>query len=155
MRSMNVRRHLNAPRARVYAALVDADAIAKWRVPEGMKSHVHAFDARAGGAFRVSLTYDAATGTGKTSAQTDTYHGHFVKLVPDEEVVEATEFETDDPAMRGEMTTTMTLTDRDGGTDLTARHEGLPPGLSLADNETGWNMALDKLAALVETHHRG
>jgi hypothetical protein len=26
----------------------------------------------------------------------------------------------------------------------------LPPGLSLADNETGWRMAFAKLAALVE-----
>jgi hypothetical protein len=25
-----------------------------------------------------------------------------------------------------------------------------PPGLSPADNQTGWQMALDKLAALVE-----
>jgi hypothetical protein len=27
----------------------------------------------------------------------------------------------------------------------------LPPGLSPADNETGWRMALAKLAALVES----
>jgi hypothetical protein len=26
----------------------------------------------------------------------------------------------------------------------------VPPGISLADNETGWRMALDKLAAFVE-----
>jgi hypothetical protein len=29
-------------------------------------------------------------------------------------------------------------------------HEGLPPGLSSADNEVGWREALAKLAALVE-----
>jgi hypothetical protein len=29
-------------------------------------------------------------------------------------------------------------------------HENLPSGLSTADNETGWRMALDKLAALAE-----
>jgi Activator of Hsp90 ATPase homolog 1-like protein len=48
------------------------------------------------------------------------------------------------------MTITITLTDADGGTDLLAVHSGLPPGLSPADNETGWRMALAKLAALVE-----
>ena len=53
-------------------------------VPTGMTSHVHAFDAREGGAFRISLAYDAPTGTGKTTAHTDTYHGRFVKLVTDE-----------------------------------------------------------------------
>jgi hypothetical protein len=45
---------------------------------------------REGGSFRISLTYDAPTGTGKTSAQTDTFHGRFVKLVPDEQVVNET-----------------------------------------------------------------
>ena len=102
------------------------------------------------GAIRISLTYDAPTGTGKTSAQTDTYHGRFVRLVPDEEVVEVVEFETDDPAMRGEMTITFTLSDADGGSDLLAVHDDLPPGLSPADNELGWSMSLAKLAALVE-----
>jgi uncharacterized protein YndB with AHSA1/START domain len=73
-----------------------------------------------------------------------------VKLVPNEQVVEVDEFETEDPALRGEMTITFTLADADGGTDLLAVHEGLPSGVSPADNETGWRMALAKLAALVE-----
>jgi uncharacterized protein YndB with AHSA1/START domain len=141
---------MNAPRATVYRALLDAVAVATWMVPTGMTSQVHAFDPREGGAFRISLTYDASTGTGKTTAHTDTYHGHFVRLVPNEQVVEAVEFETSDPALRGEMTITITLTDADGGTDLVAVHEGLPPGLSPADNEVGWQLSLAKLAALVE-----
>jgi hypothetical protein len=60
------------------------------------------------------------------------------------------EFETTDPAMRGEMIVTFTLTDADGGTDVLGVHDNLPPGVSPADNETGWRMALDKLAALVD-----
>jgi hypothetical protein len=54
--------------------------------------------------------------------------------------------------MRGEMTITITLEDsEDGaGTDLVAVHDGLPPGLSPAENEVGWQQALAKLAALVE-----
>jgi uncharacterized protein YndB with AHSA1/START domain len=141
---------VNAPRERVYRALLEARAVATWMVPLGMTSHVHVFDAREGGLFRISLTYDAPTGTGKTTAHTDTYHGHFVKLVPNEQVVEVMEFETADPAMRGEMRVTFTLTDAGDGTDVLAVHDKLPPGLSPADNETGWRMALDKLAAFVE-----
>jgi uncharacterized protein YndB with AHSA1/START domain len=124
-------------------------------VPDGMTSHVHAFDAREGGSFRISLTYDAPAGTGKTTPSTDTYHGRFVKLVPDEQVVEVVEFETSDPGMRGEMTITITLADADGGTEILAVHDGLPPALSPADNETGWRMSLEKLAALVETGEPG
>ena len=150
MNATRIRRRIDAPRPAVYRALLDARAVATWKVPDGMSCHVHAFDAREGGSFRISLTYDAPTGTGKTTAHTDTYRGRFVKLVPNEQVVEVDEFETDDPALRGEMTITITLADSDGGTDLVAVHDGLPPGVSPADNETGWQMALAKLAALVE-----
>ena len=148
--STRTSRHVNAPRANVYRALVDARAVATWMVPNGMTSHVHLFDAREGGSFRISLTYDTPTGTGKTTEHTDTYHGHFVKLAPNEQVVEVMEFETAAAEMRGEMTVTYTLIDADGGTDVLAIHDNLSPGISSADNEIGWQMALDKLAALVE-----
>ncbi|ABE43590.1 SRPBCC family protein [Polaromonas sp. JS666] len=150
MSSTPISHHINAPRAIVYRALLDAHAVATWMVPAGMSSHVHAFDAREGGAFRISLTYDAPTGAGKTTAHTDTYHGRFVKLVANEQVVEVLEFETADPALRGEMTITISLADADDGTDVFAVHDGLSPGLPAADNEVGWRMSLAKLAALVE-----
>lgn len=150
MSSTRIHRHMNAPRARVYRALLDAPAVVTWMVPTGMTSHVHEFDAREGGSFRISLTYDEPTGTGKTTAHTDTYRGRFVKLVPNEQVVEVVEFETADPALRGKMTITISLADADGGTDVLAVHDGLPPGLSTADNEAGWHSSLAKLAALVE-----
>ena len=146
-----MRYHINAPRERVYAALLDARAVATWMVPEGMTSSVHAFDPREGGRFRISLTYDAPSGRGKTTAHADTFHGHFVKLVPNEQVVEVVEFETGDPALQGEMTITITLTDADDGTNVLAVHDGLPPGLSSTDNEAGWRMSLKKLAAIVGT----
>ncbi|MGW0841671.1 SRPBCC domain-containing protein [Streptomyces sp. NPDC002787] len=154
MYSTQVSRHVNASRPTVYRALLDADAIARWRVPAGMSSHVHEFDAREGGRFRVSLTYDAPTGTGKSEAHTDTYHGHFAKLVPNEEVVEVLAFEADDPALRGTMTMTTTLTDADGGTDVLMVHEGIPDAVPAADNETGTRMALANLARLVEAEER-
>lgn len=147
------RRHIDAPPECVYRLLLDRDAVRRWKVPDGMRSHVHAFDACEGGAFRVSLTYDAADAAkavGKTQARTDTYHGRFVSLVPYSKVVEATEFETADAAFAGEMTITWTLAPAAGGTDLTAVHAGVPDGISAADNALGWNMALDKLAALAE-----
>jgi uncharacterized protein YndB with AHSA1/START domain len=150
MTSTHISQHINAPRASVYRALLDARAVAAWKVPAGMTCHVHSFDAREGGSFRISLTYNESTATGKSTPHTDTYHGYFAKLVPDERVVEVDEFETEDPTLRGEMTITITLADDDSGTNLFAVHDGLPPGVSPADNETGWRMALAKLAAFVE-----
>ena len=148
--STRLTQHVHAPRAAVYRALLDARAVATWMVPDGMTSHVHAFDGREGGSFRISLTYDTPTGTGKTTAHTDTYHGRFVKLVPHEQVIQVMEFETEDDSLRGEMTITFTLTEADGGTDVLGVHANLPPGVAAADNETGWRMALEKLARLVE-----
>ncbi|MFJ4276516.1 SRPBCC domain-containing protein [Streptomyces massasporeus] len=151
MYTSRVSGHVDAPRASVYRALVSAEAIARWRAPTGMRAEVHEFDAREGGAFRVSLTYEAADASGKSAAHTDTYHGHFARLVPDEQVVEVLEFETADPALGGAMTLTTTLTDaEDGGTDVLMVHEGLPDAVPAADNETGTRMALANLARLVE-----
>jgi uncharacterized protein YndB with AHSA1/START domain len=145
-----VRRFIKAPRTKVFRALIDPEAIARWKFPAGMTLDIRSFEGREGGTFRISLTYDDAGGTGKTTARTDTYHGRFKELVADERIVEVDEFETDDPAMKGEMTITYTLAEAQGGTDLQAVHEGLPSGVSLADNELGWRMALDNLASLLE-----
>lgn len=151
-RTTRVHRRIDAPRAAVFRLLLDPGAIACWKVPEGMTARIHAFEAREGGTLRVSLTYDAPDATGKTTAHTDSYHGRFVRIVPDETVVEIDEFETADPALRGEMTSTITLADAPGGgTDVVGLHEGVPTGVRLEDNETGWRMALDKLAALAES----
>jgi uncharacterized protein YndB with AHSA1/START domain len=151
MYSTRVARRIAAPRAVVYRALVDPEAVAQWRVPDGMSGEVHEFDAREGGSFRVSLTYDAPAGAGKSAAHTDTYHGYFARLVPDEQVVEVFEFEAADPGLGGAMTLTTTLTDADGGTEVLIVHDGVPDQVPPADNETGTRMALDNLARLVES----
>lgn len=150
MRSTRVSQQINAPRERVYRALIDANSVSAWKVPSGMTCQVHAFDAREGGKLRISLIYTAQPGVGKTAAHTDTYHGHFVELVPNERIVEIDEFETTDPSLQGEMRITITLSDKEGATEVVGVHEALPPGVSIVDNEAGWRMALGKLAALVE-----
>jgi uncharacterized protein YndB with AHSA1/START domain len=147
---MRMSKVIRAPRERVYDALLDPEAVARWRVPAGMRSDVHEFNPVEGGAIRVSLTYDAPDRAGKTHGRTDTYRGRFVRLVPNELVVEADEFETDDPALRGEMLIAISLADASAGTELVAVHDGLPEGVSPADNEVGWREALARLAALVE-----
>ncbi len=51
--STRLTQHINAPRAAVYRALLDAHAVATWMVPDGMTSHVHLFEPREDGAFRI------------------------------------------------------------------------------------------------------
>ena len=118
-----------------------------------MTAAVHEFDASEGGRFRVSLTYEHPVSDGsrgKTTGCTDTYHGHFVRLVPERQVVEVTEFETDDPALRGEMRMTTTLTPTGAGTEVVILHEGVPDAVPPADNEAGTRMALARLARMLQ-----
>ena len=146
---------MRATPAQVYRALTDGELVAQWRVPEGMTSRVQEFDAREGGRFRVSLTYDRADEAGKTSANTDTYSGCFVRLVEDELVVETLSFETDDPALAGEMTMTTTITPTPTGSLVEMVHDGVPDAVRRADNEAGTEMALARLAAVTEAGAHG
>jgi uncharacterized protein YndB with AHSA1/START domain len=143
---------IRAPRAQVYHAFLDPQAVAAWLSPEGMHVHVHHFEAREGGRFRISLTYDrpADAQSGKTAGDTDSYQGRFVALVPDRTIVEAIEFETQDPSFAGEMRLTVTLADVEGGTEVALLYEDVPPGIRPEDNEAGTRSALEKLAALLE-----
>jgi uncharacterized protein YndB with AHSA1/START domain len=119
MSTTRLTRRIRAPRSVVYRALLDRDAVQQWMVPVGMTSRIHRFEPHEGGTFRISLTYDAPTDAGKTDPQSDTFHGRFVRLVPDAEVVQVVEFETTDPELQGEMTITYALAEApDGGTDL-------------------------------------
>jgi hypothetical protein len=69
--STGITRHINAPRTGVYHALLDPRAVATLKVPTGMTSNVHEFDAREGGSFRISLTYEAPNRIGETLAHTN------------------------------------------------------------------------------------
>ena len=150
MSTTRVRQYIEAPPSAVYRALVDPSAVQRWMVPEDMTSTVHEFDARPGGAFRISLTYDDPTATGKTSDNTDSFGGHFVRLLPDREVVQSIMFESDDPSLRTEMTVRYLIDPSGIGSIVTGIHQNLPASVDPAQNELGWQMSLAKLAALVE-----
>ncbi|MGO7645987.1 SRPBCC domain-containing protein, partial [Rhizobium ruizarguesonis] len=74
-----------------------------------------------GGAFSMSLVYpdDEASQPGKTSYKIDKFQGRFARLVPDENVVWATVFASEDEDFSGAMTVSTTLSPADGGTAVT------------------------------------
>jgi uncharacterized protein YndB with AHSA1/START domain len=111
--STRVSRVIKAERNVVYSAFLDPDSVAAWLAPNSMTGHVHVFEPREGGRFRMSLTYRNADHpvAGKTSADTDTVQGRFVELVPNKKIVEVVEFESQDPAFSGEMKILVSLTD--------------------------------------------
>jgi uncharacterized protein YndB with AHSA1/START domain len=118
--STRVSRIIKAGRKAVYQAFLDPDTVASWLAPDNMTGHVHTFDAREGGKFRMSLTYqEPGLLPGKTS-------GRFVELVPYAKIVEVVEFESHDEALAGEMRMTVSLADADGGTEITILCEDIP-----------------------------
>jgi uncharacterized protein YndB with AHSA1/START domain len=145
-------RVIRATRRAVYQACIDPDAVAAWRAPDNMAADIDFFDPHAGGAYRMSLIHrrQEHAPAGKTSADVDTLRGRFLEMVPDEKIVEVTEFESDNPQFAGEMQITTTLADADDGTHITMLFEGIPPGIRPADNEVGAIQSLKKLANLLE-----
>jgi uncharacterized protein YndB with AHSA1/START domain len=144
-------RVVSASPARVYAALVDPDALAAWLPPQGMTGRFERFDARPGGSYRLVLTYsDASTAPGKASADTDVVEARFVDIVPGVRVVQAVDFVADDPAYAGTMTMTWEVSAVDGGTRVDIRADDVPAGIRAEDHAAGLASSLTNLATYVE-----
>ena len=146
-----VSRIINAPAEAIYRAILDQDSLAAWLAPDSMTGVVHAFDGREGGTFRMSLMYpeSEASARGKTSDRTDTFQARFARLVPNELIVWAVEFESSDPAFAGEMIMSTSLVPAGGGTKVTVLCENIPPGIRPQDNEAGCRSTLEKLASFL------
>lgn len=142
---------IKAPRAAVYRAFLDPDALATWLPPAGMSGLVHLFEPRVGGEIRMSLRYrDPKNAPGKSAADTDTFRGRFAELVAPEKIVWIVAFESADPAFAGEMTMITTLAETPDGTEIAMVCENIPKGISPEDNAMGCRSSLQNLAALLE-----
>jgi uncharacterized protein YndB with AHSA1/START domain len=140
-----------APLERVYAALVDPDALIEWLPPEGMSGRFERFDARPGGSYRMVLTYaDASGAPGKATADSDIVEGRFLDVVPGARVVQAVDFVSDDPAYAGTMTMTWEVTAVDAGARVEIRADDVPDGVSAEDHSAGLASSLANLAAYLE-----
>jgi uncharacterized protein YndB with AHSA1/START domain len=144
-------RLIRADPERVFAALVDADALVQWLPPRGMTGRFERFDARPGGSYRLVLTYtDGSSGSGKATPESDIVEARFVDIVPGVRVVQAVDFVADDPAFAGTMTMTWELTVEDSGTRVEIRADGVPSGITPEDHAEGMEFSLDNLAVFVE-----
>ena len=139
------------PRDRVYAALIDPDALTAWLPPTGMIGRFERFDPRPGGTYRLVLTYeDAAASPGKATAESDIVEAYFVDIVPGVRVVHAVDFVSDDPAYEGTMTMTWETTAVEEGTRVDITATDVPDGISEEDHAAGLASSLANLAAYLE-----
>jgi uncharacterized protein YndB with AHSA1/START domain len=134
-----------APPAEVFGALVDVDARTVWLPPRGMTGHFTWFDARAGGGYRLVLTYDDPGTSGKSHDNADVVEVRFTSVAEPHEVVEEADFVSDDPAFAGTMTMTWSLEAVDAGTLVTITATDVPDGISSADHAEAFASTLDNL----------
>ena len=138
---------ISATPERVYAALVDPEALAEWLAPEGMTARFERFDPRPGGSYRLVLTYkDPEAGSGKATADSDVVEARFVALEPGEKVVQEVVFESDDPSFAGTMTMTWDISAVDGGALVEITADDVPDGISAEDHAAGMASSLANLA---------
>ena len=145
-------RVIAAPLQRVFAALVDPDALLAWLPPSGMTGRFERFDARPGGSYRLVLTYDdPVAATGKATASSDIVEARFVDIATSTRVVQAVDFVSDDPAYAGTMTMTWEVEEVRGGTRVRIAATDVPDGISAEDHAEGLSSSLMNLAAYLET----
>ena len=150
--STRTSRIIKARPEQLYEAFIDPVALIAWLPPAEMTGKIHAFDARVGGGYRMSLFYPANERAfhGKTSEREDMVDVRFVELARPRRIVEAVNFVTTDPAFLGEMTIVVTFAAVSGGTEVTFECKNLPPGLRAEDNEAGTRLSLEQLARRFE-----
>ena len=144
-------RIIRARRDVLFQAFIDPVALCEWLPPGDMRATVHAFDARVGGGYEMSLAYPpSAPANGKTAPHEDRVQVRFVEIVPPARLVESVQFVSDDVQFAGKMTLIVTFEPVTGGTDVTLLFKNLPPGLRPQDNEAGARQSLAQLARRCE-----
>lgn len=150
MRTDRASRLIKAPLATLYRAFVEPEALVRWLPPEGMTGEMLAFDAKAGGGYRMALRYDDEDQAGKTSEHEDVVAVRFLKLVPEKMILQAADFVSEDPAFAGTMTMIWSFEAAGEGARVAITCENVPQGIARRDHVAGLKSSLANLAAFVE-----
>lgn len=135
----------------IYRAFAEPGALERWLPPRDMTGEMLYFDFRAGGSYRMRLTYaDAQQGRGKTTENADEVEVRLRSLEDGRKIEQEITFESDDPAFCGIMRMAWTFEAEGKRTRVTIRAEDVPVGIRPEDHEAGLNSSLEKLAEFVE-----
>ena len=134
---LEIKRVLDAPRDRVYAAWTDPAHLRQWFGPENVQTRDLIADARPGGEFRWELINPEGEGM--------TICGKFRELQPGKKIVFTWQWEDDEAWENHTSIVTVELSDANGGTALRLIHEQLPNEQMRDSHDQGWNSALNKL----------
>ena len=135
--SLEIKRFINAPRARVYQAWTDPAQLKEWWGPESVRTRNFTADARVGGKYRWDLV--------NQEGEEMTVFGEYRELVPGKKIVLTWKWDDDENWEEHNSVVTVELSDRDGGTEVRLVHEKLPSEESRDRHTEGWNSVLDRL----------
>jgi uncharacterized protein YndB with AHSA1/START domain len=135
--SLEIKRHIKAPRDRVYAAWTDPEQLKEWWGPESVRTRNFVADVRVGGKYRWDLT--------NPEGEEMTVFGEYRELVPGKKIVFTWKWDDDENWENHISLVTVELSDRDGDTELRLIHEKLPSDESRDRHSEGWNSVLDRL----------
>jgi uncharacterized protein YndB with AHSA1/START domain len=134
-------RRFDAPLERVFDAWLNADQIAKWIGPRGIRAETKELEPRVGGRYRIHMR-------GVDGNSGPIVGGVYREIVRPERIVFTWTWETGHPQGIAGQETLVTLTFRavGGKTEMTIRHELFPSKESRDSHNQGWNASFDKLA---------
>jgi uncharacterized protein YndB with AHSA1/START domain len=135
--SLQIKRFINAPRARVYAAWTDPAQLKQWWGPESVRTRNFAADVRVGGKYRWDLI--------NQEDEEMSVFGEYRELVPEKKIVFSWKWDDDQSWENRTSIVTVELSDHGGGTELLLKHEQLPSEESRDRHNEGWNSVLDRL----------
>ena len=144
--TIRLHRVLRASPEKIYRAFLDADAMVKWLPPNGFTGKVHHLDARVGGTYKMSFT-------NFTTGGSHSFGGEYLELTANERIRHTDRF--DDPNLKGEMQTTVSLKKVVVGTEVNIVQEGVPAVIPPEACYLGWQDSLTLLAQLVEAEIPG
>ena len=135
--SLEIKRFINAPRERVYAAWTDPVQLKEWWGPKEVRTLTIVADTRVGGKYRWDLV--------NQDGEKMSCFGEYKELVPGKRVVFTWKWDDDKAWENYDSIVSVDFSDRDGGTELKLTHEKLPSEASRDRHTHGWNSVLDRL----------
>lgn len=139
--SLEIKRFINAPPARVFEAWTDPAQLKEWFGPEWVQTRDIIAEVRIGGKFR----WDLIDCDGKEK----TIDGEYREIVPGKKIVFTWKHQDDKVWENRTSTVTVEFSDRNDGTEVRLTHVQLPSDESRDDHNRGWNSALDRLEKFV------
>jgi len=134
--SLTIKRHLNAPPAKVYAAWTDPQMIARWFGPAGVESVEAKTDLRIGGRYHIIM---------HVPGDRHDVMGVYREVVPNQKLIFTWAWKST-PAR--ESLVTLTFKPDGAGTLLTLLHEQFFDADARDRHQQGWAGAIDKLEKL-------